>query len=314
MNDAVKVVFIIGWVRGGSTLLDVMLGELDGFFSAGEVRYIWDRGLQRGWMCGCGKPLPECEVWTSVIRDAFGVAPDEVPSHQIAQLHLELVRSKRLPKLLRQTPGPGYEWKALDDYVSRLGALYRSIGKTSGANVVIDSSKFAQDAAITRLVPGIDAYFVHIVRDPRAVAYSNLRDKTSQPDPKEPVEMAKWSPRQSATRWTRFHMTASAVRARHDSAKTMLLRYEDLIRSPRATIETIAAMVEEPVEGLRMPDASSIELRGNHTVWGNPARFKRGTVALRVDDEWERELSVKDRRLVTALTFPLMKHYGYSLR
>ena len=44
------------------------------------------------------------------------------------------------------------------------------------------------------------------------------------------------------------------------------------------------------------------------------ARFKRGTVALRVDDEWERELSVKDRRLVTALTFPLMKHYGYSLR
>ena len=314
MNDPVKIVFVIGWVRGGSTLLDVMLGELNGFFSAGEVRYIWDRGLQRAWMCGCGKPLPACEVWTSVIRDAFGVSPAELASPHIAELHLELVRSKRIPRLLKQSPGAGYAWKALDEYVSRLGALYRSIGKTTGANVVIDSSKFAQDAAITRLVPGVDVYFVHIVRDPRAVAFSNLRHKTSQPDPEEPVKMARWSPRQSATKWSRFHLTASAVRARHGSQRSMLLRYEDLVRSPKESIGNIAAMIGEPAEGHRMPDASSIELRGNHTVWGNPARFERGTIALRVDDEWERELSVKDRRLVTALTLPLLKHYGYPLR
>ena len=36
----IKVVYITGAGRSGTTLLDILLGELDGFFSAGEMRWL----------------------------------------------------------------------------------------------------------------------------------------------------------------------------------------------------------------------------------------------------------------------------------
>ena len=37
----VKVLFIAGNGRSGSTILDVILGQLEGFFAVGELRRIW---------------------------------------------------------------------------------------------------------------------------------------------------------------------------------------------------------------------------------------------------------------------------------
>ena len=39
------VLYLLGKGRSGSTLLSMALGELDGFFAAGELRFFWRRGL-----------------------------------------------------------------------------------------------------------------------------------------------------------------------------------------------------------------------------------------------------------------------------
>ncbi|WP_420910932.1 sulfotransferase [Thermus thermophilus] len=39
-QEKVKVVFIGGYGRSGSTLLDRMLGQVEGFVSVGELRHI----------------------------------------------------------------------------------------------------------------------------------------------------------------------------------------------------------------------------------------------------------------------------------
>ena len=49
-----RVLVIGGWGRCGSTLLDMLLGEIDGFVSAGEVRELWLRGCVEDRPCGCG--------------------------------------------------------------------------------------------------------------------------------------------------------------------------------------------------------------------------------------------------------------------
>src|SRR6476469_754930 len=59
-RPAAPVLFIAGWGRSGSTLLDRMLGQVPGVFSAGELRDIWDRGVREDRLCGCGQPFHEC--------------------------------------------------------------------------------------------------------------------------------------------------------------------------------------------------------------------------------------------------------------
>jgi hypothetical protein len=49
----------------------------------------------------------------------------------------------------------------------------------------------------------------------------------------------------------------------------------------------------------------------SHTVSGNPNRFETGAVELRPDREWISKMSPRNKALVTALTLPLLKHYGY---
>ena len=68
----VSVLYIAGPGRSGSTLLDTMLGQIDGFVSVGELRNLWARGLGDGWPCGCGAAVRDCPFWSSVLTEAFG--------------------------------------------------------------------------------------------------------------------------------------------------------------------------------------------------------------------------------------------------
>ena len=58
---AEKVELCLFSARGKETR--VRLGEVDGFFFAGELRYLWQRGLVEDRLCGCGLPLSACPFW-----------------------------------------------------------------------------------------------------------------------------------------------------------------------------------------------------------------------------------------------------------
>ena len=74
-----KVLYIAGWGRSGSTILDNVLGQVDGFFSAGELMFLWRRGLIEGRLCGCGRPLRDCDVWMHILDRAY---PAGVDAHE----------------------------------------------------------------------------------------------------------------------------------------------------------------------------------------------------------------------------------------
>ena len=61
MTSPQKVLYIGGFGRSGSTLVERILGQLPGFCSAGEIVFLWQRGLIDGQLCGCGVPVPECD-------------------------------------------------------------------------------------------------------------------------------------------------------------------------------------------------------------------------------------------------------------
>ena len=90
------------------------------------------------------------------------------------------------------------------------------------------------------------------------------------------------------------------------------IRYEDLVCDPVGVLTALlpdeaAASVADVVSGKTSPPTSS------HTVSGNPIRFESGPLTIRPDVEWIAKLGLGDRRLVTALTWPLLLRYHYRL-
>jgi hypothetical protein len=300
-----KVLFVLGFARCGSTILGNVLGEIEGFYSAGEIRFLWERAVE-GRRCGCGKPLLGCEVWGGVLRAPGAPAPEDVVRWQEDSVRLRhtwrVLRADR--SALASSP--------LGLYVAELGRVYRLLTETTGADVIVDTSKHPPMAAAASLVAGIQPSFIHLVRDPRAVVFSQLRPKPN-PDADEPIELRGPPLRRSALYWTASNAAADAVR-RALRPRSAFLRYEDFVERPRTVVEKIARFVGEGNRPSPFADERVVEIGLHHTVSGNPDRFRTGAVEIRSDVRWMHEMTRLEQATVTALTLPLLPRYRYTLR
>jgi hypothetical protein len=309
-DPAVKVLLIMGWTRSGSTILDNLLGEIDGFFSSGELHYIWERGLLEKRLCACGQEIESCEVWRPVLQEAFN---DDVPDPRaVARWQKHAVRVRHTWKLLRQKSLPS-GWAPLDSYAPVAEALYKAIGKVTGARVVVDSSKRPSDAALLPLLDGVDPYYLHLVRDPRGVAYSWKRHRREYDRGDQPAEMPRHGSIYSTFGWSEVNVAAEAVRHHVGPSRSLLVRYEDFISSPRRTLLEIARMVGEEPADLPVSEERTALLNRNHSAAGNPSRFKTGPITLRPDEEWKARLKTRDHLIATGMGLPLIRRYGYAV-
>jgi hypothetical protein len=307
-NGKIKVLSIAGWGRSGSTILDNILGQIDGFFSVGELRYIWDRNLIDNRLCGCGAPFKECEVWQRVLDEAFG-GIDQIDPYEMIDLRDGATRSRHLPLMLipwRQSSLISH----LGEYLANLEKLYRAIQSTSGSRVIVDSSKFPSYGYMLRLLPAIDLYVVHLIRDPRGVAYSWLRRRKLELNTEAPIYMKSFGPGESSLIWNTWNMAIEAI-WRSSRHRYLRLHYEDFVQRPQEAVERILDLLHEEAPRLPFVDTHKVELGINHTTSGNPNRVQTGVIALRSDEAWKEKMKQSNKALVTMLTWPLLVRYGY---
>jgi hypothetical protein len=288
---AVKVVFVTGWGRSGSTLLGAILGTLPGVVALGELRHL----LHPGVTCGCGRPADDCTFWLSV-RTRVAAELGGLDRERFLAAQRRALAPKRVPALLRGETNADVEYAAIV-----MEALCRAAATEARATVVVDGSKHPADAAILGLRPGSSV--VHLVRDPRATAYSWSRRRR---DGQQALGMLN-----ASLRWAEWNLLSELVARRAPSA--VRVRYEDLVRDPSSTLAAVCGTA-----GLVPPDGlaagGSVELGPNHMVAGNPSKFRTGTVPIVPDTTWNGDLGRPSRLLVTTATFPLMAHYGYLPR
>lgn len=308
MLEKTKVLYIAGWGRSGSTILDNLLGQVEGLFSAGELCYVWDQDLFENGICGCGKPLEECEVWGRVLAEKD---VSRIDAREMTRLQNGGLRTRHLPLMLAPR-GEASLRSRLEEYPENLGRFYGAIRRVSGARVIVDSSKTPAYGYALGMAPEIDLHVVHLVRDPRATAYSWLKNKR-QPDRGELGYMDRFTPAKSSLMWTVWNAAAQLFWGRREG-RYLRLRYEDLVSTPREALERILEMVGEGDRSvLPFVRGREVDLAPTHTVAGNPNRFGTGAVELRLDDAWDRRMRLRDRALVTLLTLPLLARYGYPV-
>ncbi|MEU4580243.1 sulfotransferase [Nonomuraea sp. ATR24] len=299
--DTIKVLCVTGWCRNGSTIIGNVLNEIPGFFHVGELHFLWKNGAGLGVnnLCGCGSALTECPIWSRILPLGN---PGGLP---LADFAATVIRRQRACVRTRHTwrvLGRGLDGDDIRAHADLMTRTYHAVAERTGSRVIVDTTKIPGEAALLPYLDGITPYYVHLVRDPRAVAHSWRQ-------PKQYVyAMSSWM---STAYWHGFNLASHAITRRFPQ-RSLFLRYEDFTTDPEATIDALVRHCDAGPAPNPVRDRT-VELHTNHTVTGNPDRFRTGATVIRDrDDTWKDTLTRPARLAAVTLATPLFSRYGYS--
>lgn len=276
---------------------------------------IWDQGLLEGRNCGCDSPFAACPFWTAVGQEAFGgwsrvdAGRAKALRGRLLFRRLPIPHPFALPFILHPGMSSGFR-RSLEEYGALMRRLYQGIAAVSGAEVIVDSMKVPGHVFAMSRLAGVDARLLHLVRDPRGVAFSNVKEVKREGVRSESYRVRR-RPAKSALRWLWINQAFRVLA--HGGMPTTILRYESFVAAPGVEVRRIAAGngVALGEEDLAFVRGDEIDLPEDHLVAGNRLRFQTGVLRLRSDEEWRQGLDPLQRRTVEALTAPLRSAYGY---
>ncbi len=311
-----KVVIILGSQRGGTTIFGRLLGELEGFIYAGELRRLWMNDPRKP--CSCGQPIDRCPLWSRVLATLSegGVTKEQVAGWQarhVSNRHSWLGALR----LLWDGRGGQYSDPELSAYGEVVDRLYREIAQLTGARVIVDASKHPNDAVLLRQLAEAPPYVIQIVRDPRGSAHSvQRRDaaRRARLDLSSRAEGRALPGSACATLgWLTRHAASEGVRHLVPPDRSLLVRYEDLVERPIEVLRVVAAFVGEHPQHFPELLGGAIELGVSHSP-SSGKRLLPERMPIHLDDRWLAELHRADAMLIASLAWPLMRRYGYPLR
>jgi hypothetical protein len=158
--------------------------------------------------------------------------------------------------------------------------LYRAITRATGGKFIVDTSHYPLRARELQALGGIDPYLLYLVRDPQSVVASFNRHDVAQ--------YTKSTVTTNVYLWL-TNLLAVLTFLRHRADRRMLVRYEDFVADPQATLRDVLTRVGAPASS---PDLRS--LRTGIPFQGN--RLIRSDVVT-----LEADASVPPRSRITAL-------------
>jgi hypothetical protein len=308
-EQSVDVVFVGGMPRSGSTLLDLLIGQLPGHCDVGELFYMWQGGGKRDQRCSCGEPFSQCPFWTEVGLRAFGgwhrVDVDEVLR---LQRSVDTTARLMLRPLTRLSPG---QRDRTARYLELTRRVYRAVAEVSGEPIVVDSTKRPSTAYLLASYPGVRLRVVHMVRDPRGVLNSWSRE-VPLPDGAGPRDRLKRRPaRQILRRWITVNLMIGHLERR--GVPLLRLRYEDMVTDPRAAMRAVMELsgLTATDDDLAFIGPDGVNRAVSHVPTGGRVRFRTGPMPLRLDEKWRHEMPRSRQWLAAMVCGPVMRHYRY---
>lgn len=308
-SGRVGVLYLAGIPRTGSTVLGHALATIPGVLFAGELNFFWRRFAQQE-ICSCGAALPECPLWSAVVGKAFpNMTLDKAQA--LSDLEDRVVGKQRV-FALSPMRWPRDRNRDVRQVLTARDDFYRSLAEISNVSWIVDGGKEPVFGRVMTRLSRADFYTVHLVRDPRGVAFSWMKRIRSDSEPRDmPVRL----PVTSALEWVLQNLMVH-VGLQRRSRSYIRVRYEDLVADPIGLVSAIADAIG--LTGSVRPAASTGELgmSESHLVAGNPGvrRQAAKTIKLSLDDAWRVDLPRTKQWLVTVICSLLMSRYGYPLR
>lgn len=289
-----KIVFIVGMERSGSTLLQNILGQFEGVRSIGEIRYVYKNfDIKK---CGCGKFLSECNEWKGVLEKKYSLnikQPELTRNRYFEFFRISFVRKFLIHFLKKE--------------IVRLKRIY-GFFNDNGGSIIVDSSKNVITPILLACQPNINVCVVHIVRDSRGIENSLNKRKISGHK-----GYLRHKTMLAALNWNITNGICEKL-ADFEGIDYFRVKYEDLCEKPEQSMSDLLSninCIDKFSEDIFENDR--IVLKPNHTAGGSPSRYKVGDVPLKEDVKWKEELSRNKVCKVNLITGKKLKKYGYNL-
>lgn len=306
-SSRLKVVYIIGYVRSGSTILDTILGNHPQIESVGELANLHRSGWVNNEYCACGKVANECLFWNDV-KAAWAELGGFREVRDYIALQARFERIRKWPRLLLERIKPT---KSFEAYARQTELLFRAIQQVSKKPILVDSSKIPLRGLALGMIPGVDLHYVHLIRDGRGVAWSLAKSFRANRSAGIQHDLASKPIWRTALTWFIINIQDEVICRLSGKRKTVRIRYEDLTEKPDQVLTTIGQLMDLDLTPLKDKLINNETLDIGHTIAGNRLRMAK-KIKLRLDTEWYEKMPSKDKRLFWLLCGSLMRCYGYK--
>lgn len=284
-KKAVTVIYLAGSGRSGSTLLELSLNNVLGQPATGELIHLWHHSLDEV-KCGCGEIVSDCEFWGSVFNK-MPISKDFF--NDVALLKKEVLRWRYLPWLIFPDLAPKQYKERFKKFVEYYEQLYLALASSLNSQLVVDASKNVLMLFMFNQFKKIEFKVIHLVRDPRGVVYSwRFRKKVNPAYFKKESYMHKIPLAKIIGLWW-FNFLLVSMQCKRFVA-CVSVTYDNFVLHPKATLQYLCASLGIEGSNFSVIENRKMLLDNNHTISGNPLRFKRGEITIQKDDEWRMKM------------------------
>lgn len=272
-----NVLYIAGYGRSGSTLIEMILGSNEKIYALGELTNFNDIRENNEAKCSCGDLVVNCSFWNRVLKD-FGLNKENLTGEE------EII------------------WES----------IFKNINKE--VDYLIDSSKTARNnhlrpIKLAKLLRN-EIYMIHIVRDGRGCIQSLTKGSNQKMErginPKISLPVLR-----GTLGWFTANLSAHIFQFKYKD-RYLRIKYEDFTEDPESTLKEIGQFLNVDFQGEISKLNEECELPIMHQISGNRLRSQK-RIRLRTDNKWKEKIKIKTNLLFLTINYFFMKLYKYKI-
>jgi hypothetical protein len=267
-----RMLYIMGRGHSGSTFLDVMIGNVDGVESIGEVISGLNRG--RNEICSCGLLAGDCPFWIAVAERYSTISGGRDLFDDGAWLWKQSDVLKFPQAVISGAHFGGVRW---NEYSARQRCLIDAVGEVSTASSVLDSNKeYSRALMLLRIQP--EARVIHLHRSPLAILGSHYYRRKEQGQPFKFLKR-EYAPERSypfvlmltASAWSVGMALGLLIKVMYPK-QVLNLRYEKLMAEPSSELARIGGFLQIDLAEVQAMVAERRPFSVGHNLGGNELR------------------------------------------
>jgi len=313
MSIKQNLIYIAGYGRSGSTLLEKLLQCQPSIYACGEMANFFKIYGSSSIFCSCGKKIEKCEFWSSVLQELFrnGFSAQNFSYYAKIQKKREAHWSHG---------GSFFPDKYQKRYANLMQPFLDAVSHQFNLNniTLIDSSKTAYSRIYRPIaISQLGKYrvsIIHLVRDCRGVYWSVKKglNRWLERGEKERVFMPL---ERAVIGWIYSNKAAGRLKDYFGKNNYCMIKYEDFVETPVQILKHLETFLELDLnESIRIvqktKNRNETHMPTTHQLSGNRMRFNSNLTII-PDYAWKEKMSSRTNAFIKTFTMPLLKKYGY---